>query len=153
MLRLVSWCSFPLTASLLLFSTSVQAQEQNLTDYVNSIQSVEQVKQEIRVALQQLDHCAVGSCVNFTSMGICEAIGALDIRVDGKIFSQGTGWSDSILPISESDLALMQLIFSQCKPSNYQYWNFNSILHVLYSPGPAADAEIRQQLGLPARSE
>lgn len=132
---------------------SAQAQDSStssLEDYVNSIQSVEQIKQEIRETLQQRDQCGVGSCYNFTSTSICAAVGALDIRVDGKILEEGSGWSDQILPISDSDLALMRQIFAQCKPSNYQYWNFGTMLHVLYSPTPEADAAIRQQLGLPA---
>ncbi|MFM7428021.1 MAG: hypothetical protein ACKO7W_23985 [Elainella sp.] len=125
------------------------AQAQDLEAYVNSIQSVDQIKQEIRETLLQRDQCGVGSCYNFTSTSICAAVGALDIRVDGKILESGSGWSDQILPISDADLALMQQIFAQCQLSNYQYWNFDSMLHVIYSPTPAADAAIRQQLGLP----
>lgn len=133
--------------------TIAQSESTDLRTKIEAIQSVEQVKQEIRETMQQREQCAVGSCHNFNSTAICEAVGALDIRVDGKIFSQGTGWTDNVLPISAADLALMQQIFNQCKPSNYQYWNFGAILHVLYQPTPAADAAIRRQLGLPPKPE
>lgn len=133
--------------------TPAAAQAQDLQNYVDSIQSVEQIKQDIRDTMQMRDECGVGSCYNFTSTSICAAVGALDIRVDGKILEQGSGWSDQVLPISETDLALMQQIFAQCRPSNYQYWNFDRMLHVLYSPTPEADAAIRQQLGLPVQPQ
>lgn len=126
----------------------VIAQADDLQKQVESIQSVEQVKDEIRQLMKFRDQCNVGSCWNSTSTSICSAVGALDIRVDGKIFSSATGWTDEVLPISQTDLNLMKQIFSQCKPSNYQYWNFGQILHVLYNPTPEADQQIRRTLGL-----
>lgn len=134
--------------ALIVIATPVIAQEDDLRDQVESIQSVEQVKDDIRQLMEFRDQCSVGSCWNATSTSICSAVGALDIRVDGKIFSGATGWTDEVLPISETDLNLMQLIFSQCKPTNYQYWNFGQILHVLYEPTPETDQQIRSTLGL-----
>jgi hypothetical protein len=56
------------------------------------------------------------------------------------------GWTEEVLTISEADLDLMKLIFSQCEPTNYQYWNFGSILHVWYNPTPEVDRQVRQAL-------
>jgi hypothetical protein len=103
--------------------------------------------------LMALDHCGNGMCQTLYRFRICEEVGRLDIRVDGKIFSGMQGWTPSVLPISKSDLNLMKLIFRQCKPSNYDaggYRNrFNSVMRVVYDPTPSADQIIRRQLGIP----
>lgn len=124
------------------------AEERDLKVEVESIKSVAEVKEIIKELLVNRDQCRVGSCFNFTSTAICSQVGMLDIRVDGKIFSGGTGWTDSVLPISKSDLDLMQLIFSQCKPTNYQYWNWGVMLHVWYDPSCQVDQKIRARLGI-----
>jgi hypothetical protein len=129
------------------------AQDSDLQQRVNAIESVEQVKQQIREAFQELDQCGVGSCVNATTTAICENVGALDVRVNGQIINQMSGAAGTALEISEADLKLMQLILSQCKPSNYQYWNWDTILHVTYQPTPKGDAEVRSQLGVAPRRQ
>ena len=129
-------------------AAAIAQESPDLRQRVESIQSVAQVKTAIAAALIQLDQCAVGSCVNFATTSICEQIGMLDIRVDGKIFSGGTGWTDRVLPISSPDLALMKQIFSQCKPTNYQYWNWGTVLHVAYQPTCEIDQSIRKALGV-----
>jgi hypothetical protein len=123
-----------------------QAQE-DLQQQVQSISRVDQVKQKIRGLIEAQDECSVGSCLNFTRTAICSAVGALDIRLDGKISSKTTGGTNSALSISKVDLDLMKLIFSQCEPTNYQYWNFDSILHVWYNPTPEVDRQVRRTLG------
>ncbi len=129
-------------------AAAIAQDSSTLRQQVESIQSVAQVKTAIASALTQLDQCAVGSCVNAATTAICEQIGMLDIRVDGKIFSGGTGWTDVILPISPADLNLMKQIFSQCQPTNYQYWNWGMVLHVAYQPTCAIDQSIRKALGV-----
>lgn len=126
------------------------AQQQNLQKIVDSIQSVEQVKRDIARLITTVDNCRVGSCFNFSSTAICELVAALDVQVNGQIVGEMISvGSEGKIPISQNDLALMRDIFSQCKPTNYQYWNFESMLHVYYVPKPAIDQKVRQALGLP----
>ncbi len=129
------------------------AQGRDLSAEVKSIKSIAQVKQNLSALLANRDKCAVGSCFNATSTAICEQVAMLDVRVDGKIFSGATGWTDSVLPISQSDLDLMKLIFSQCKPTNYQYWNWGLMLHVWYDPSCQADQKIRTGLAMSRQSK
>jgi hypothetical protein len=135
------------------FAPLASAQRNDLQQRVDAIESVEQVKLQIREALEFLDTCGVGSCYNHTTTAVCEAVGALDVRINGQIVNQMSGAAGTELSISESDLELMRLIFSQCKPSNYQYWNWDTILHVTYQPTPEVDAEVRSQLGVPPRRQ
>lgn len=128
------------------------AQDSNLQREVEAIRSVAEVKTRIRELMVARDNCGVGSCYNSTSTAICEQVGMLDVRVDGKIFSGGTGWTDAVLPISRPDLDLMKLVFNQCQPSNYQYWNWGQMLHVLYQPSCPVDLRIRRTLGLNGNS-
>jgi hypothetical protein len=121
--------------------------QQDLQERVNSIESVEQVKQELRQLFEWRDQCGTGSCFNSSSTGICETVAALDARVNGQIVG-GMISDDSGLPISEEDLDLMRLIFEQCKPTNYQYWNWPMMLHVWYVPSEEVDNEIKNRLGL-----
>lgn len=135
-------------ASLILGLPATSQEKQDIQQEVASIQSVNQVKNRIKELMTALEQCGVGSCANYNATAICEQVGMLDIRVDGKIFSGGTGWTKSVLPITSTDLALMKQIFSQCKPTNYQYWNWDSVLHVWYNPSCATDQPIRKSLGL-----
>jgi hypothetical protein len=126
------------------------AQQRDLRQFVDSIKSVEQVKKEIGRLISAVDNCKVGSCFNFNSTAICELVAALDVQVNGQIVGGMTSiGSQGKIPISKSDLSLMRDIFSQCKPTNYQYWNFESMLHVYYVPKPELDQKVRQALGLP----
>ena len=126
------------------------AQQRNLQKFVDSVQSVEQVKKEIGRLITTVENCGVGSCFNFNSTAICELVAALDVQVNGQIVGGMTSvGSQGKIPISQSDLALMRDIFSQCKPTNYQYWNFEFMLHVYYVPKQAIDEKVRQSLGLP----
>ena len=137
--------------SLLMVGTWIQPAlaDSFLNDFVDSIQSVEQVKEILRNLLQERDRCQVGSCWNNISTSICETVAALDVQVNGQIVGGMTSvGSAGNIPISEADLELMKLIFSQCKPTNYQYWNWEMMLHVVYAPADEIGQEIRQRLGV-----
>ncbi|BAZ83605.1 hypothetical protein PN497_02550 [Sphaerospermopsis kisseleviana CS-549] len=123
-----------------------QTQGQKLVD---SIQSVAQVKRQLKELFTNLNQCGTGGCFNMITTNICELVGALDVKLDGKIIGEMSGFSDTKLPISASDLKLMKKIFSQCKPTNYQYWKWETVLHVGYDPTPQIDKEIRAALGAP----
>ncbi|MEA5578691.1 hypothetical protein [Anabaena sp. UHCC 0451] len=125
------------------------AQQTQGEKLVNSIQSVAQVKRQLKELFTNLNQCGTGGCFNGISTDICELVGALDVKVDGKIVGTMSGAGDTKLPISASDLKLMKKIFSQCKPTNYQYWNWEYVLHVGYDPTPQIDKEIRAALGAP----
>ncbi|EAW35219.1 hypothetical protein [Lyngbya sp. PCC 8106] len=126
--------------------------QSDLQEFVDSIESVEQVKEDLRQTLKFRDECGVGSCWNTTSTGICETVAALDVQINGQIIGgMSSAGSDGNIPISSSDLELMKLIFSQCKPTNYQYWNWPMMLHVLYVPSDEVDQQVRQGLGLSPR--
>ncbi|MEA5579817.1 hypothetical protein VB620_00500 [Nodularia harveyana UHCC-0300] len=116
---------------------------------VDSIQSVAQVKGQLKQIFENLNQCNSGYCFNIMTTEICELVGALDVKVDGKIIGEMSGGSDVKIPISASDLSFMKKIFSQCKPTNYQYGNWESILHVAYLPTDKIDLEIRAALGVP----
>lgn len=151
---------FSLITSSLVLGLPVNPQEkQGIQQEVESIQFVDQVKSRIQELMTALDQCGrelmtgldqdeVVSCLDSNFTAIWEQVGMLDIRVDGKIFSGGTGWTESVLPITFTDLALMKQIFRQYKPTNYQYWNWNSVLHLWYNPDCPTDQPICKALGL-----
>jgi len=114
---------------------------------VKSITSVAVAKSKLRAALTGTDSCQVGSCINYYTTYICEIVAALDVKVNGAIIGDMTG-SKPDFKISANDLRHMKKLFAQCKPTNYQYWNYNSVLHVGYSPSNKADAKIRKYLGV-----
>ncbi|MBD2255840.1 hypothetical protein [Nostoc parmelioides] len=120
---------------------------QDPSKLVDSIKSVAQVKKDLKQTLEALDRCGVGSCFNSTSTYICELVGALDVKVNGRIIGEMSGGNSS-LPITASDLKLMKKIFSQCKPTNYQFWNWGNVLHVSYLPNTQVDRQIRAALGV-----
>ncbi|BAY66965.1 hypothetical protein NIES22_71090 (plasmid) [Calothrix brevissima NIES-22] len=134
------------------FALSIQnyAIAQDTSKLVDSIKSVAQVKKELKETFENLDQCGAGSCFNSTSTYICELVGALDVKVNGRIVGQMSG-GKSELAISASDLKLMKKIFSQCKPTNYQYWNWDYVLHVSYLPSDSVDREVRAALGVRSR--
>lgn len=123
---------------------------ENPEQLVNSIRSVEQVKEDLKNTFQRRDECPGGSCWNSTSSAICATVAALDVQVNGQILNDMIlNDSEGNIPINQADLDLMKLIFSQCKPTNYQYWNWPMMLHVVYAPSDEADEQIRRGLGLP----
>lgn len=133
----------------LLLSTSAHAGETPVQSFINSIKSVEQVKQEIRDSLTV--ECGSGHCWNVHSTRICDLTAALDVKVGYRItdtFTFESTRKQESIQISAVDLKLMKLIFSQCKPSNYQYWNFGQILHVQYIPSDKVSAKVNRLLGV-----
>ena len=136
--------AFMLTV-LLGFSSYAEAKDPQ--EFVATVKSVADAKSKLRSAFVSLDRCQVGSCSNETSILICEIVGALDVKVDGQIVGAMSLGSETI-GISPEDLRYMKELFAQCKPTNYQYWNYDRVLHVGYSPDDNADARIRKYLGL-----
>jgi hypothetical protein len=123
------------------------ASETEVENYIKSIRSVEQVKASIRRHLTA--ECGTGSCVNTTTTEICTLTGALDVRAGNSISSGDPKFTTRPdIPISRPDLELFQLIWSQCKPTSYQYWNYGTVLHVAYDPEPEIDKTIRRALGI-----
>lgn len=117
--------------------------------FVNAIKSVATVKEYLRDLVTESRQCLTGSCWNMTSGAICTYVGALDVRVDYLI--TGTFKPKERkpeIPISEADILLMRLIFSQCRPTNYQYQNYPTILHVVYEPNKKIGAQIAEALGV-----
>lgn len=134
-----------LLLSILLVTKATYANESSVQKFVDSIKSVEQVKQEIRGSLTE--RCGGGHCWNFHASRICELTAALDVRVGYAITGTFENAKRSI-QISDADLRLMKLIFSQCKPSNYQYWNYSQLLHVVYDPSPKVASQVSESLGI-----
>ena len=128
---------------------SVWADEAAVRAFVNSIKSVAQVKKDIGDALTE--RCGTGHCWNVNATRVCDLVAALDVKVDYLITGSLQGAQPQPeIPISEADVKLMKLIFSQCKPTNYQFWSFGRILHVHYAPSEKVDAEVRKRLGIKA---
>ncbi len=116
--------------------------------YIQNAKSVKAVKTSIRQALVEMEECGSGGCINNYSTEICNLVAALDTQVGGQII--GDNPSDPTIKIIPEDLKLMKLIFSQCKPTNYYYWNLESILHVWYRPTAEVNSTVRKALGLKA---
>ncbi len=129
----------------LLHTSIALADKSPVRAFVDSLSSVEQVKKEIRDSLSE--QCASGHCWNVHTTRICELVAGLDVKVGYRITGAFTNFDSAKhahMQISAPDLKLMKLIFSQCKPSNYQYWAFNQVLHVQYIPSARIDKEIKR---------
>jgi hypothetical protein len=131
---------------------STERADQNQSErFVDSVRSVAQAKEYIRDSIRAQDLCASGSCVNTNATEVCAYVAAIDVQAGGVITdSRGTAGS-SKLRLVGGDLRLFRLLWAQCKPTTYQYWNFPSVLHVWYEPTAAADKQIRGELGIPPR--
>jgi hypothetical protein len=123
------------------------AQDSEVEKYVNSLRSVEQVKKTIRGHLTA--NCPTGSCVDNTTTEVCTLVAALDIRL-GHAISAGDAKfvTTPDLAVTARDLRTFKLIWSQCKPTSYYYWNKEQVLHVAYDPDPRTDVEVRNALGI-----
>lgn len=122
--------------------------EDGLQEFVDSLHSVDQVKAAIAANLQAMDACAAGSCVNTNATQICEYAGALDVQLAGALSDPRGAHRGARLEVSPSDLHLFRMIWSECKPTSYQFWDFGHVLHVWYDADPATDAKIRSALGI-----
>jgi hypothetical protein len=117
----------------LFIAASVSAKSLTNKEFVESIESVNQVKVDILFALED-QHCMTASCINFNAGRICSLIGALDIHLDNEITSAHKTNFKPKLEISKSDLSLFKDLWTQCIPTNDQYWNYPTLLHVIYAP-------------------
>lgn len=115
--------------------------------YLPPVPSVEVAKRDIRNALTE--RCGTGSCWNWNATQVCNIVAAVDIRTDYAVTDAMVSANRKpSIPISEGDIALMKLIFSQCKPTTYQHWLFSSPMHVVYDPSPQAKVEVNKLLGI-----
>jgi hypothetical protein len=147
---LVAAIALPLMAII----TPAIAQESDLQQQIDRITSVEQVKEELAELIRSSDQCGVGSCFNASRTAVCNTVAMLDVQVNGQILNDMTSVGNpGKIAIAPKDLQLMRDIFSQCKPTTYQYWNYNSILHVYYVPTGAIDRSVRQALGIPLKQK
>jgi hypothetical protein len=139
---------------LIAITTPAIAQESAVQQQIDRITSVEQVKEELAELIRSSDQCGVGSCFNASRTAVCNTVAMLDVQVNGQILSDMTSVGDpGKIAIAPKDLQLMRDIFSQCKPTTYQYWNYDSILHVYYMPTEAIDRSVRQALGVPSKKK
>jgi hypothetical protein len=134
--------------AILMSGTAIaQSGSTELEKFVAAIRSVDQVKQEIKGHITE--SCGTGSCFNNNATAICALVGALDVRLNNLVTNTNPRFTPKPeLPISPSDLQLMKRIWGQCKASNYQYWNYGQVLHVIYDPAPKEDEAIRKLLGI-----
>ncbi|AGY58542.1 hypothetical protein [Gloeobacter kilaueensis] len=146
------WVSALLTASLAALPPAFsQATFQPVKpeEAVGSILSLKQFKRQMRTLFSRRNDCQDAPCLNAIGTQICEALGALDVRIAGQLTGQPTGGTNlPTLSIAQGDLSLMRLIYSQCRPTNAQYWQFASVLHVSYQPQPAIDSQVQRAFGL-----
>lgn len=137
-----------ITLSLALSHAVYAADESaTLAAFVKQYRTIATVKQALRTTFTELDACPSGSCENGNSMLICEIVAALDVNMNGIIIDSMTSESTKVT-LPAQDLRMMKLLFAQCKPTNYQYWNYSSMLHVGYRPSQTADVSIRRYLGV-----
>jgi hypothetical protein len=79
---------------------------------------VNDTKTKIRefISAWDSDACA-GTCLYSREFGICSLVEDIDKQVGGKIVGIKPNRKVQLLPINRSDLALMKLIYSQCRIS------------------------------------
>ena len=136
---------------LLLATTSVQAHadEHAQKKFIKQFDSAKKSKQLILESFNDLSQCAVGSCANDRATHICEQIAAVDIQTDYQISNSFTGQRSGAFTLNRADLALFKDLYASCRPTNYQYWNYDSLFHVGYAGDPEkAAAKLKQSLRL-----
>ena len=126
-----------------------ESRAESIEKLIASINSVEVAKTEIRNAMAESDNCDSGSCIDLYFAKVCNIVAALDVNVAGKILDEMTMTDgESKLAISSIDARNMRQIFEQCKPTNYQYWNYDELIHVIYSPDEKSSTDIDKYLGI-----
>jgi hypothetical protein len=114
---------------------------------------VTKTKAEIREAIETWDskNC-IGLCSTTRGFNICSLVKKLDRPVGGKITGRTLKKKPRSLSMDKSDLELMQLISSQCKPFEGELppalKKRNMKNSKYFSPSCQALPEIRQSLGL-----
>ncbi|MDD2721812.1 MAG: hypothetical protein PHH47_10955 [Gallionella sp.] len=129
-------------------AASYDVEGEGKEELIKRVVTIAQAKERLRSSFRQMDRCPSGSCQNGTSTHICEVIGALDSNIDGAIIDGALASHAASKWADRKDIRMMQLIYRQCKPTNYQYWAYERVLHVAYQPEKLADAKIRRYLGV-----
>ncbi|MCW5312952.1 hypothetical protein GTQ43_03530 [Nostoc sp. KVJ3] len=98
--------------------TVLDAASAGTINTAQNIKSVAQVKNELGETIKVWDNADVcfGACLVTRELNICGLVENLDTRVDGKISGRNIQHQSSSLRIHQTDLKLMRLIYSQCKP-------------------------------------
>jgi hypothetical protein len=151
MMKCLLYIWLGLIAPLLLttFAPVAFADDAEQKELLKSITSVAAAKHAIRESLATAERAASGAGLNFAYTQVCEIVAALDINTGYAITGTMTGGkSADTVAISAADRKAMRLIFDQCRPTNYQYWNFDNLLHVTYSPSRKASDIIYKYLGI-----
>ena len=121
---------------LLSVSSNSYADESEQTQFIQQFNSAKKSKILILESFDSLQQCGVGSCDNAYRTDICEQVAAVDIQTGYQITGD-VGGADVKFKLHSSDLALFKDLYASCKPTSYQYWNFDSLFHVVYN----SDAE------------
>ena len=100
--------------------------------YLKQFSSSKKSKQMILESFKSLQGCPSGSCDNLFRTTICEQIAAVDIQTGYQISGEMSG-VERKFKLNQSDEALFKKLFSSCRPSSYQFWQFDSLLHVIYT--------------------
>jgi hypothetical protein len=147
-------------ADLVKLAGTPEAQTESESErFVNSIKSLAEAKTILRDAMKLLEtECSTGGCFDNYQIQICETLAAIDAKIGYRL---NIGWEsseklsdddlsgiDKDFPVSKQDISLFKLMFSQCKPSNYQYWKHSNVLHVIYSPSSEIDAQVKKYLNV-----
>lgn len=104
---------------------------------VQKLSSSYSYKQYFSNFLRLRDGATSGGGHRMASMIICESLGALDSQLNGLIIGDfySDGGKEQIKAIDKHTLSTLQLMYQQCKPTNYQHWNSDSsFFYVIYSP-------------------
>lgn len=116
------------------------------TQLILAMKSVEQAKDELRMSIWTMKYeCPSGACRVTNASEACNTLAVLDIRTDFRIsgsYLEPCMGKHVLIP-SPEDLAQFKLMWSQCRPSTYQYWNDDpDVMHIEYLPTPELEREI-----------
>ncbi|MBD2667373.1 hypothetical protein [Richelia sinica] len=117
----------------------------------NRIRSVSQAKNAIIERLNPPSFCDTKGCLAPLSIQICEIVGNLNTRVNGKIIGKPLK-SKRPLKITSRELALMKKIWSQCKTVKAETVFIGVPGQVtIYSPSCESSNQILKELDLKER--
>ncbi len=127
--------------------------DRDMDKEIKEIKSMKQVKKTLRQLIIHMDECGTGSCHNDASLGVCDYVALVDIRLNGEL-GLGMTYSDKSagFTITKKDLSLLNRIANSCKMTSYQYWNYPLLTHVKYAPSPEDNDWINKELEINERS-